>query len=508
MVSVVPVVPSPSCEAVRPRPTVAVVGAGAAGALVAIHLCESAARRRIPLDLVLVDPAPEAGRGAAYATEDPELRLNVPVGGMSCYPDDPDHFRRWLCLHGESTVTARDFASRYRYGSYLAGTLGRAVIAAHGTVSVRRLRTRATGCADAADGGLELSLADGATVMAHSVVLATGPAAGRAGWAPAELVASDRFVRHPWTPGALDAVGTSGDVLLVGTGLTAVDLALALDRPGRTVYAVSRDGLLPQAHAVAPLPPVPPPPGLAALPLHLLRREVTRHVAATRRAHGDWRPALDGLRPEIGRLWQGLTDDERAEFLGRDASRWNVHRHRMAPAAAETIARARAADRLRVHAGRVVSATPHEDGGLVVSFADGRELQVAWVVDCTGPGLAADAGGDPLWSGLLTDGLAAAGPLGIGVSTVRGRLLDGRGHRERPLFTLGAARRGELWETTAIPEIRTQALEIAQSVLAGLTGAHGGRGDTDRPAGSGYDFPPVPPGGPSSLIDDAFSVKQ
>ncbi|MFG2839385.1 FAD/NAD(P)-binding protein [Streptomyces zaomyceticus] len=506
--SVVPVVPPPPGEAARPRPTVAVVGAGAAGALVALHLCESAVRRRIPLDLVLVDPAPEAGRGTAYATEDPELRLNVPVGGMSCYPDDPDHFRRWLCLHGESTVTARDFASRYRYGSYLAGTLGRAVIAAHGTVSVRRLRTRATGCADAADGRLEIGLADGTTVTAHSVVLATGPAAGGGDWAPAELVASDRFVPHPWTPGVLDALGTSGDVLLVGTGLTAVDLALVLDRPGRTVYAVSRGGLLPQSHTVAPSPSVPPPPGLAALPLPLLRREVARHVAATRRTHGDWRPALDGLRPEIGRLWQGLTDDERAEFLGRDASLWNVHRHRMAPAAAEIVARARAADRLRVHAGRIASAAPREDGGLVVSLADGRELRVAWVVDCTGPGLAADAGGDPLWSGLLTDGLAAAGPLGIGVSTVRGRLLDGQGGRERPLFTLGAPRRGELWETTAIPEIRVQALEIAQSVLAGLTGAHGGHGDTDRPTGSGSGLPPVPSRAPSSLISDAFSISQ
>ncbi|MFD3531938.1 FAD/NAD(P)-binding protein [Streptomyces sp. NPDC058664] len=449
----------------------AVVGAGAAGALVAVQLCEAAARRRIPLGLVLVDPAPEAGRGTAYATTVPEHRLNVPVGGMSCYPDDPGHFRRWLCRHGEPTVTAADFASRYRYGSYLADTLGRAVIRAHGTVSVRRLRTRATGCADAAGGRLELRLADGNTVTADGVVLATGPATGLAGWAPPELAASDRFVPRPWRPGALDAVGESDDVLLVGTGLTAVDLALVLDRPGRTVHAVSRGGLLPQPHAVAPLPPVPPPPGLAALPFHRLRRELTRHFAATRRAHGDWRPALDGLRPEIVRLWQGLTDDERAEFLGRDATLWNTHRHRMAPSTAETIARARAARRLRVHAGRVASAAPREDGSLLVSLADGRTLRVAWVVDCTGPGLRADAGGDPLWSGLLSDGLAAPGPLGIGVSTDGGRLLDAQGHPGRPLFTLGAPRRGELWETTAIPEIRAQAKEVADAVLAPLATA-------------------------------------
>ncbi|WP_254705944.1 FAD/NAD(P)-binding protein [Streptomyces vilmorinianum] len=457
-------------QSARPRPTVAIVGAGAAGALVAVQLCETAARRRTPLDLVLIDPAAEAGRGTAYATEVPEHRLNVPVGGMSCYPDDAGHFQRWLCRHGEPTVTAADFASRHRFGSYLADTLGRAIITAHGTVAVRRLRTRATGCTETADARLELRLADGGTVTADSVVLATGPAAGTAGWATAELRGSDRFIGRPWAPGALDAVGESDDVLLVGTGLTAIDLALVLDRPGRTVHALSRSGLLPQPHAVAPLPPVPPPPGLTALPLHRLRTALRRHLTASLRDHGDWRPALDGLRPAIVALWQGLTDEERAEFLDRDATRWNVHRHRMAPATAESIARARAARRLRIQAGRIASAAPLDDGRLAVSLGDGRELTVGWVVDCTGPGLRMGAD-DPLWAGLLADGLAAPGPLGIGVATDEGRLRDARGGNHRPLFTLGAPRRGELWETTAIPEIRAQARDIAEAVLAPLTPA-------------------------------------
>ncbi|WOX20665.1 FAD/NAD(P)-binding protein [Streptomyces solicathayae] len=448
----------------------AVVGAGAAGALVAVQLCETAARRRTPLDLVLIDPAPEAGRGVAYATEVPAHRLNVPVGGMSCYPDDPGHFQRWLCRHGESTVTAGDFAARWRFGSYLADTLGRAIITAHGTVAVRRLRTTVTRCAarkkadgpDATD-GFVLRLADGATLDADAVVLATGPAPGTSAWSPDELRASDRFVARPWAPGALDAIGDAEDVLLVGAGLTAVDLALVLDRPGRTVHTLSRSGLLPRPHAVAPLPPMPAPEGLAGLPLPRLRAALRRHLAASMREHGDWRPAMDGIRPHIAALWQGLDDDERAEFLGRDATRWNVHRHRMAPTTAEAVSRIRAAHRLRVHAGRVAAVRPLDDG-LVVVLADGRELRVGRVVDCTGPGMRPD--GDPLWAGLLADGLAMPGPLGIGVATDGGRLVGARHNAARPLFTLGAPRRGELWETTAIPEIRAQAREVAEAVLA------------------------------------------
>ncbi len=166
---------------VRKRPTVAIVGAGAAGTLTAVQLCETATRRRTPLDLVLVDPAPEAGRGTAYATPDPRHRLNVPAGGMSCYPDDAGHFTRWLCRHGEPTVSGTDFATRYRYGAYLADTLAQAVVRSHGTVSVRRLRTRAESCTGTPGGPVELHLADGGLLTADSAVT---PTTRSSSWTP------------------------------------------------------------------------------------------------------------------------------------------------------------------------------------------------------------------------------------------------------------------------------------------------------------------------------------
>ncbi|MCX5291714.1 FAD/NAD(P)-binding protein [Streptomyces sp. NBC_00183] len=450
---------------VREPHTVAVVGAGAAGTLTAVQLCETATRRRTPLDLVLLDPSPEAGRGTAYTTRDPRHRLNVPAGGMSCYPDDPGHLTRWLCRHGEPTVTAADFATRYRYGAYLADTLAQAIVRAQGTVSVRRLRTRAESCTDTPDGRVDLHLADGGHLTAHSAVLATGPAAPSAGWAPPALRTSTRFVAAPWSTGALDGPRSdTADVLLVGTGLTAVDLALTLDRPGRTVHALSRSGLLPQPHALTPAGPMSPPEDLDDTSLDRLRRAVYRHISRSVRTHGDWRPALDSLRPHTTRLWHSLTPEDRAEFVAREGALWNTHRHRMAPATAESVSRARMARRLSVHRGTVTDAVEH-DGSLAVTLSNGRTLHVGWVIDCTGPGRRFD---DPLWRSLLTSGAAAPGPLGMGVATRDGRLLDAEGRAGRPLFTLGAPRRGELWETTAIPEIRVQAAALARQLLAPL----------------------------------------
>ncbi|MEU2336590.1 FAD/NAD(P)-binding protein [Streptomyces sp. NPDC013172] len=448
---------------VRTRQRVAIVGAGAAGTLTAVQLCESAHRRRTPLDLVLIDPAPEAGRGTAYATRDPRHRLNVPAGGMSAYPDDPGHFVRWLCRHGEPTVTGADFATRYRYGAYLADTLGQALVRAHGTVAVRRLRTRAQSCTGTPDGRVELHFAAGGPLTVDGAVLATGPAGATVGWAPAVLRTSPRFVGAPWAPGALDPVRDSPeDILLVGTGLTAVDLALSLDRPGRTLHALSRSGLLPQAHALGPAGAMPAPDGLDDTSLGRLRRVVWRHVSRSVRTHGDWRPALDSLRPHTARLWRSLTPQEREDFLAREGALWNTHRHRMAPATAEHVSRARTARRLQVHTGTVTRVTATGTGGLAVELSDGRTLHVGWVVDCTGPGRRLD---DPLWQRLFASGAAVPGPLGMGVATRGGRLLDARGRTGLPLFTLGAPRRGELWETTAIPEIRVQAAELAQQLL-------------------------------------------
>ena len=479
----------------RPSRTVAVVGVGAAGALVAIQLCESATRRRIPIDLVLIDPAPEAGRGVAYATRDPRHRLNVPAGNMSCYPDDPGHFVRWLCRHGDPAVTAADFAERYRYGAYLADTLGRAIVAAVGTVAVRRLRTRATRCQWRTGPGREtarLELADGGTVDADSVVLATGPsAADDAGWIPAGLRGSDRFISDPWAPGALDgalAGGRAADVLLVGTGLTAVDVALLFNHPTRTVHAVSRSGQLPQAHAVTPLPAATCPEALQGLPLARMRVAVRRHISAITRTLGDWRPAMDGLRPLTAQLWASLPAHERAEFIERDGSLWNTHRHRMPPATAEAVARMRRTRRLRPAKGQVTAVQAHPDGSLAVSLTEHREISVGWVVDCTGPARRLSDAADPLWLDLLDQGVATPGPLGMGVSTDEGRLCDAEGRAAHALWTLGAPRRGELWETTAIPEIRGQAAALAEAVLAPLCSPVGGAGHRVRRPSDGSGF--------------------
>jgi uncharacterized NAD(P)/FAD-binding protein YdhS len=460
------------------RPSIAVIGAGASGTLTAIHLMRAAGRRATALELVLIDPADRWGRGVAFGTSDDRHLLNVPASGLSALPEDPGHFVSWLSRqHPDGDVGQSVFAPRREYARYLDETLTEAVGTTFGLVSLRHLRTRATGLRRTVN-GLTVQTADGREVPAEAVVLATGLAATGHDWAPEPLRHSAFFVDDPWAPGALDVVrrDRSGpaDVLIVGTGLTMVDVALSLGvsrdagvREDRRLYAVSRHARLPAAHTEEQSLAVIPDISEWGHTLAELRENVERHVSGVVETTGDWRPAVDGVRIQAPALWARLSEEDRATFVARDAGEWNVARHRVPPASSAAVRELMSAGRLQVEQAEVVDADPLPLGGLAVRLSDGTRREVGWVVNCTGPAEDVRTLTDPLLDDLLRPrgGVASLASGGMGFRTKDGRLVDDAGTAEAPVWTLGALRRGELWETTAIPEIRTQARALAIAVL-------------------------------------------
>lgn len=421
------------------KPRIVIVGGGAAGTAVAIRLAET----RRDVDVTLVDPSRSAGRGVAYSTGRAAHLLNTPAARMSAFPDEPGDFVRWTSRTLGREVAPGEFLPRHHFGSYLGWALAN-------FPAVRRIRSRA----------VELSprsvrLSCGSSLPYDAAVLALGVFPPDCGWAPPSLLASSRFVGNPWAPNALSAVPDTEDVLLVGTGLTMVDLAMVLDRPGRVVHAVSRHGLLPREHAS--VTPVAAPDLSGCHDLDSLRSLVVRRVREER----DWRAVVDSLRPAISSLWQRLPEADRARFLTEDLRGWEVRRHRMPASVASQVRKLRARGKLVVHAGSVVSAS----GGRV-TLSSGHELEVGAVVNCTGAQADLSRVDDPFVRSLFDTGLARRGPLGLGLSTAPdGRLLPGGA----PLWTIGSLRRGNLWETTAFPEIREQAGVVAEAVLASVT---------------------------------------
>jgi uncharacterized NAD(P)/FAD-binding protein YdhS len=461
--------------------SVAIVGAGAAGTLTATQLAVQAVADERALEILLVDPHHETGQGVAYSTKDARHRLNVSAGRISAWPDRPDDFVQWLHMHASEYADPATFAPRMLFGSYLRGTLDQALAAADGLVTLDRVHEQVTGLVRL---GRRWRVRIGAdtTRYVDAAVLAIGSGPAGEAWAPPALQRSDRFVTDPWAPGVLDGLRTTtGDVLLVGTGLTMVDVAVSIAAPGRTLHAVSRHGLLPSAHLETLVQPVSPPavPD-GELTLAALVDIVQDHVRSTMRATGDWRCAIDSLRPLNPVLWQRLSDSDRAEFLATTARAWEIRRHRMAAPIAGEIGRQRRDGRLSVTAA-VVEQVAETAEGVEVTLSDGRCLEVEAVVNCTGPTDRLARRGGALLLELATSDRVCAGPLGLGLATDgAGRLLGADGAVQTGLWTLGSTRRGELYESTAIPEIRSQARDLASALLDELAAPQAGRRPRDR----------------------------
>jgi uncharacterized NAD(P)/FAD-binding protein YdhS len=434
---------------------VVVVGAGAAGALTASHLVTGLSPR---YRVVLVDPAETTGRGTAYSTRDERHLLNVPASGMSAFPRDPEHFFRWVRRHHDSAAQPQDFVPRFVYGSYVESLLETAA-EYPGNARLQRKEHEVTAVERSGD-RFVVRLSSCETIIARAVVLATGTRPST-DWAPANL--GGHLVADPWNEELPE-----GDLLLVGTGLTMVDVAIAADRPDRVLHTVSRHDLVPQVHRLPTTPAVPPPPGITRVDsLEELRSILDEHVDHTVQETGDWRAAVDGLRSVTAQVWRGLDDEDKRAFLTDHARTWDVHRHRMSPATAGRLADVVDAGRLTRHRGTVESARAQGDG-VEVTLSDGTTVQVTAVVNCTGPvdGIARH----PLLGGLARTGLVRPGPAGLGVDTAEDGRVQGVLPSTMPLFAIGALRRGNLWETTAMPEIREQAYDVAQSVMRALHG--------------------------------------
>jgi uncharacterized NAD(P)/FAD-binding protein YdhS len=442
---------------------VAVVGAGASGVLVAIHLLRQA---REPIEILLVDDSAGPGRGIAYETRRPEHLLNVTAPRLSALPNEPTHFLGWLGAQGVRISGRRGiYPPRGLFGDYLASMLESSIREASSEVRFRRIPAEAVSLR-ITDGRGRIGLASGETLEADRVALALGYGRRDSPLSPA--IPAERLIGDPWSPGALDRLPTGGDLLVIGTGQTMIDVALTYIRAGGTgtIHAVSRHGLLPRSHPREGHPTVFDLPAEGRIRLRPLVRRVRREIADLGKAGLRWTDLLDALRFQSAGIWLRLDERDRRLFLRHLQPWWNVHRHRTAPIVAHEIGEMIESKRLVIHAGKVARIESGREGLRATILRRGGEveetLEVPFVVDATG--LETDWRRDrrPLVRQLLGDGLVRIDPLALGLdATTDGFLVDSDGRPSPILATLGPPLRGILWETVAIREIREQAERLA-----------------------------------------------
>jgi uncharacterized NAD(P)/FAD-binding protein YdhS len=425
-----------------------IVGGGFSGTLVAIHLL----RQGGCVHIDLVDPR-IPGRGLAYSTVWDDHLLNVPAIRMSAFGSEPMHFLDWLHANGKPDADAGSFAPRKLYGTYLQDVLETSIRSASGRCTFRHHMGEAVHAWSDSISAYVL-LRNGERIHGAKIVLACGNP-------PPRLLTGG--MDSPWAPGAFAELDRDRDILLIGSGLTAVDAFLALQAQGHRakVHFLSRRGKLPHPHQpYRPLPESFSPSG--AMGARLLLCEIRRHVREAEAQGVDWRAVIDSMRPVTNDIWRELDLREQQRVLRHLKTWWDIHRHRMAPEIGAKIAAARASGQIIVHAGRLQQFDKGTRATISLRTNQTLTLDVQRVINCTGSNEDYAQTANPLLRSLLASGRIAPNPVGKGLRTSEhGELRDVDGATADWLFTLGPPRLGGLFETTAVPELRKQAEALA-----------------------------------------------
>jgi uncharacterized NAD(P)/FAD-binding protein YdhS len=436
--------------------TVLILGGGFSGAMVAAQLVS-----RIAAQIILIERRAVVGRGLAYSAVCQDLLLNAPASRMSALPNDNDAFFRWLRKDGYQP-SAPAFVPRFLYGSYIKDTLSRAT--ARGRFDV--VRDEAVDL-EKRNARFYVRLASGKRLSANAVVLALGHAPPRPLGTLIAATQSSRIIDNPLEELSRLTPRCQDTVVLLGTGLTAMDVAIWLRSHGHRgrIVAVSRHGLLPCAYATDTVPPLATPPQELTRIASALDwfRATGRQIAA-----GGMHPScvIDMVRPHLSRIWSQLCNTERQRFLRHLRAIWEVYRHRAAPATHEAVENAIRDGWMEVRAGRVLRIAQRRAEHLRVDMTsrEGKRtwVEASWVVNCTGPERDVARQPGALTRALVTRGLIRRDVLGLGVHTGHdGELHAAAGQPVAGAYTLGPWRVADLWESTAVPELRCQAVAVA-----------------------------------------------
>lgn len=448
-----------------------IIGAGFSGAVTAIEFLKRAPEGA---HLTIINRSGKMARGLAYGTNSPHHLLNVPAGNMSALVDQPDSFLAF-CQRIDPETHSGSFVSRKMYGAYLSEMLSQAE--AQSRVKCSRITGEVLSIQP--DGaGAVIDVSTGEQIVADHVVLAFGNFSPARPSGLQQLDSCSVYTEDPWSPLAQVSSDQAPRVLLVGSGLTAVDTLISLrqSHPAAKVTMVSRRGLLPTAHRDR-IPAVgfstticagllASEPSVSSY-MRLVRREVARSPE-------HWREVVAALRPITSELWERLPLDERKRFLRHVQPHWDVYRHRVAPQTYRIYQEALATSSVSSIAGRILSVAV--EGACVSVHIKARgidnvvECRFDQVINCTGPCTDIEKITDPFISYLSNEAMICADALNLGIKVGKDyAVVDSSGKSIRWLSYVGPMLKAQLWEATAVPELRQHARALAIEVVKSFT---------------------------------------
>ncbi|CAF9917901.1 hypothetical protein IMSHALPRED_003778 [Imshaugia aleurites] len=470
---------------------VVVIGGGACGVAVVTQLIERVKQGRMLRSITLVEKSKKIGPGLAYSDACVGTILNMHASTMGIYADDPEHFTRWMGKHLPS-LKDMSFPPRHIYGIYLSSVLDSVGKDATQLGVVFRVVDDETADLNPVDAHLDVILARGTKIQTPSVVLAFGNFLATV---HQELVGSPGFFSPAWPLDRLRVIPSGASVSILGSGLTAIDVAIFLAENGHkgSITFVSRNGRLPKVQGIAS-------PYQRRYILHSLARDVetseggalgkvistikreieildgNKHykwskikvlqdpleefradITSAENGLVSWQSIIKATAPVIERYWNCMTLMEKENFLREHMSIWLTYRHAIPLENARKILALMEKGQLRV----VRSAVKTRWDGHHFSVATtGGDILSEYFIEAAGQEYNSHMIESPLVKRLLTKGIVNSHPAG-GISVNFSTLLA-----SKSIHVIGSMTRGTHFYTNAIDRNAAHASRIADSITA------------------------------------------
>jgi len=455
------------------KTSIAIIGGGFAGTSLIRQMIE----RTQSIEIILFNVSNQISKGIAYDCKQDSSLLNVMTSKMSAFPDNPNHFLDW-CMNQSNysndskEIVANSFLPRKIYGNYLAEIWEETMQIAELKgikITVIEQKVIELKCSNSK---VELkTLFD--KFICDKCILATGnETPGNPKKVPLEIIQNQNYFENPWKI-EFEKINKNLPVLIIGNGLTMVDTVLNLRENNfqQTITSISPNGfnILPHRNFnfkyESSLSKIETPITLLEV-IHLFNLEVKK----LKKFGVSPEPIIDAFRPNVQKVWQQFSIQEKEKFMNRLRHIWGVARHRIPFVSYDKILKEQINNSLSILAGNIHECKVSNDSFEVEIFnkrLNKLENQTfGAIINCTGPETNVSKTKNELLIQLKADGIIVQDKLNLGlrINTKNFRTINNSNTENNQLYAIGSLLKGELWESTAVNELKNQAKDLAEQL--------------------------------------------
>ena len=481
---------------------IAIIGGGPAGVSLALQLMQAfkTLTSDAKVQLTLFEKSTEIGFGLPYGLTEDVFSINLPREYMVLMPGEYHHFSTWL------TDSEAPFPPRYYFGRYVQDRLltKQKNSTAQEPTIITRTEHHVIDIQSITDEHYQIYTRHkqkDIVYTANFVILATGHL-------PSTLLSHlqhhPNYQANPWDMQAYQAINPNHHVAIIGSHLTAIDVALKLENQNHQgkISMFSRSGLLSAvrgpllSHEIQHLtqknirnllkqgdsstllhqlmclfekeitPYLPPDLGLwntvAGIKKSPSFQRLNREIRQAELAKTHWQGVLSYFYQILFKIWPRLHPHEQSHFLNTRLSVMVSFLCSFPLNHAYTIQSMMRKKRLSIHGG-LIDIMPDKKH-VVIQFEQEKYLKVDYLIHATGSGN--DPETIPLLAKMLLSKLIKKHALGgICISTHTYQSFSDQVETPQRLYALGDLVKGACLRTIELGQIVEQARIITQHII-------------------------------------------